>query len=233
MKTTKKINILLLGLTLIFIGCDLPVQERFIFEPEVDLSDPYGEITAWQFLNTPQANALNEEGELIGDNFNYLKEAIQAAGMVDAYNTPNSGRTFLMLNNNAFTGGGDVIQLVTGSAAVADGETPAEVMARADVDVLRIILDYHMVSTYITQIDPLIEFDVNYEFQTLIPGEDGRIVFRRDNRYRIDVNRSPAPLPSSATSQFERLRNYNYVFSNGIGHSLNDPVRNRPYPRPN
>lgn len=233
MKTTTRINILLLGLTLIFVGCDLPVQERFFFEPEVDLSDPYGEITAWQFLNTPQANRLDEDGELILDNFNYLKEAVQAAGMVDEYNTPNSGRTFLLLNNNAFIGGGDIIQLVTGSAAVADGETPAEVMARADVDVLRIILDYHMVSTYITQIDPLLEFGVNYEFQTLIPGEDGRIVFRRDDRYRIDVNRSPAPLPSSATSQFERLRNYNYVFSNGIGHSLNDPVRNRPYPSPN
>ena len=233
MKTTKKINILLLGLTLLFIGCDLPVQERFVFEPDVDLSDPYAEITAWQFLNTPQANALNEDGELIGDNFNYFKEAIQAAGMVDAYNTPNSGRTFLMLNNNAFTGGGDVIQLITGSSDVADGETPAEVMARADVDVLRIILDYHMISTYITQIDPLFEFGVNYEFQTLIPGDDGRIVLRRDNRYRVDINRNPAPLPSSATSQFERIRNYNYVFSNGIGHSLNDPVRNQPYPRPN
>lgn len=233
MKTTTRINILLLGLVLLFVGCDLPVQERFFFEPEVDLSDPYGEITAWQFLNTPQANRLDEDGELILDNFNYLKEAVQAAGMVDEYNTPNSGRTFLLLNNNAFIGGGDIIQLVTGSAAVEDGETPAEVMARADVDVLRIILDYHMVSTYITQIDPLLEFGVNYEFQTLIPGEDGRIVFRRDDRYRIDVNRSPAPLPSSATSQFETLRNYNYVFSNGIGHSLNDPVRNRPYPRPN
>ncbi len=192
MKTTKKINILLLGLILIFVGCDLPVQERFFFEPEVDLSDVRGDCT-WQFLNTPQANALNEEGELvIGDNFNYLKEAIQAAGMVDNLFLMAVER-FLMLNNNAFTGGGDVIQLVTGSAAVADGETPAEVMARADVDVLRIILDYHMVSTYITQIDPLIELGVNYEFQTLIPGEDGRIVFRRDNRYRIDVNRSLLP----------------------------------------
>ena len=67
----------------------------------------------------------------------------------------------------------------------------------------------------------------------MISGEDGRIVFRRDNRYRVDINRSPAPLPSSATSQFERVRNYNYVFNNGIGHSLNDPVRNQPYPRPN
>jgi hypothetical protein len=234
MKKIKKIKVLILAsVSMLMLGCDLELQERFVFEPEVDLSDPYGEITAWQFLNTPQANALNEDGGLIGDNFNYFKEAIQAAGMVDEYNTPNSGRTFLMLNNNAFLGGGDVIQLITGSADVEEGETPAEVMARADVDVLRIILNYHMVSTYITQLNPLIEFDINYEFQTMISGEDGRIVFRRDNRYRVDINRSPAPLPSSATSQFERVRNYNYVFNNGIGHSLNDPVRNQPYPRPN
>ncbi|MGB3150491.1 MAG: hypothetical protein WBB27_07480, partial [Maribacter sp.] len=79
----------------------------------------------------------------------------------------------------------------------------------------------------------LIELDVNYEFQTLIPGEAGKIILRRDFRLFIDVNRSPAPLPSTATSQNERLRNYNYVFNNGIGHSLNDPVRNQPYPDPN
>lgn len=233
MKTTKRINILLLGLILSFVGCDLPVQERFVFEPDVDLTDPFDQLTAWEFFNLPQVNGADEEGSLNGDNYDYLVAAIQAAGMVNEYNTPNSGRTYLMLNNNAFEGGGDVIQLVTGSADVADGETPSEVMARADIDVLKLVLQYHIITSYVTQNDPLIEFNVNYEFQTLIPGEAGKIILRRDDRLRIDVNRSPAPLPSSATSEFERLRNYNYVFNNGIGHSLNDPVRNQPYPAPN
>ena len=66
-------------------------------------------------------------------------------------------------------------------------------------------------------------------FQTLIPGEDGVISMRRDDRYRIDINRAPAPLPYSATTQWERVRNHNYVFNNGIGHFIADPVRNKPY----
>ena len=219
---------------LAFIGCDIDLQERFVFEPEVDLTDPYSEITAWQFFNTSQALKLNEDGTLNGDGLNYFKAAIEAAGMVDEYNTPNDGRTFLMLDNNAFEGNGDIIALVTGSAEIEEGETPSEVMARADIDVLRLILQYHIITTYITQNDPLIVRDVNYEFQTLIPGEAGKIILRRDSQLRIDVNRSPAPLPSTATGggNNERLRNYNYVFNNGIGHSLSDPVRNQPYPNP-
>ncbi|WP_300022510.1 hypothetical protein [uncultured Maribacter sp.] len=217
------------------IGCDIDLQERFVFEPEVDLTDPYGKMTAWQFLNTPQVLKLNEDGTLNGDGLNYFKAAIEAADMVAEYNTANNGRTFLMLNNNAFEGNGDIIALVTGSADIEEGETPTEVMARADVDVLRLILQYHIITTYITQNDPLLVRDVNYEFQTLISGEDGKIVLRRDSQLRIDVNRSPAPLPSTATGggNNERLRNYNYVFNNGIGHSLSDPVRNKPYPKPN
>jgi len=222
-------------LMLAFIGCDIDLQERFVFEPEVDLTDPYSEITAWQFFNTSQALKLSEDGTLNGDGLNYFKAAIEAAGMVDEYNTPNDGRTFLMLNNNAFEGNGDIIALVTGSADIEEGETPSEVMARADIDVLRLILQYHIITTYITQNDPLLVRDVNYEFQTLIPGEAGKIILRRDSQLRIDVNRSPAPLPSTATGggNNERLRNYNYVFNNGIGHSLSDPVRNQPYPSPN
>lgn len=223
------------GVVLFLSGCNLELQERFVFEPDVDLTDPFDNLTAWGFFNSPQALALNEEGEFIGDNYNYMAAAVEAAGMIDVYNTPNSGRTFLMLNNNAFLGNNDVIDLITGSEEVLEGETPEQVMARADTDVLRLILQYHIIDTYITQNDPLTEFGVNYEFQTLIPGEAGKIVLRRDDRLRIDINRNPAPLPSTATGggNNERVRNYNYVFSNGIGHSLNDPVRNQPYPAPN
>lgn len=236
MKKINHIKILtLVGFVFLLSACNLELQERFVFEPDVDLTDPFDNLTAWQFFNSDAATSLNDEGGLIGDNFNYMVAAIEAAGMIDVYNTSNNGRTFLMLNNNAFTGNGDVIALVTGSADVEDGETPAEVMARADIDVLRLVLNYHIISTYITQNDPLTEFGVNYEFQTLIPGEDGKIVLRRDDRLRVDINRNPAPLPSTATGggNNERIRNYNYVFNNGIGHSLNDPVRNQPYPSPN
>ncbi|MEM8510576.1 MAG: fasciclin domain-containing protein [Bacteroidota bacterium] len=236
MKKYRKLKLVFASFTMtLLFGCDLDLQEGFVFNPDVSFEDPFSNQTAWEFLTSDIViGEFDEDGDLIGDNFDYFIAAIEAAGFVDEYNSSNDGRTFLMLNNNAFTGDGDVIELITGSPDVAEGETPEQVIARADVDVIRLILQYHIITTYITQNDPLVEFNVNYEFQTLIPGEAGRIVFRRDDRLRVDINRSPAPLPSSATGggNNERIRNYNYVFNNGIGHSLNDPVRNQPYPAP-
>lgn len=229
----KKIGILIASATLL-LGCDIGLQERFVFVPEALAEDPFGDLTAWEFLTSARSQALTDQGGIDGEQFNYMAAAIEAAGYIDRYNAGNGDVTFLLLNNNAFTGGGDVINLITGSATVAAGETPADVMARANVDVLRQILDYHTVPTYITQTDPLSEIGLNYIFQTLIPGDDGIIVMRRDQTLRVDINTSPAPLPSTATGggNNERVRVHNYVFSNGIGHVLNDPVRNRPYPRP-
>lgn len=219
--------IVLLGLTLCLFGCDLERQKGFDFVPEVDIIDPYKDMTAWEFIQT--RNNPTDEGNLSGEELDYMIAAIEKAGMINEYDGTDGDRTYLLLNNNAFTGNGDIIQLVTGSATVEEGETPAAVMARADVDVLKRILQYHIITTYVDQVPTLFEFDVNYIFQTLIPGEDGIIVLRRDNRYRIDINRAPAPLPSTATSQWERVRLHNYVFSNGIGHFIADPVRNKPY----
>lgn len=222
---------LLLGLVAILVSCDLELQENIEFDPEVEFIDPFDNITAWEFIQGQ--TQLNEEGLIDGEKLNYMKAAIERAGMIEDFNnTSISDRTYLLLNNNAFTGGGDVIELVTGSDVVEEGETPEEVMARADADVLRLILQYHIVTSYVAQVPTLFEFDVNYAFQTLIPGDDGIIILRRDNRYRIDINRDPAPLPSSATSQWERVRLHNYVFNNGIGHVIADPVRNQPYPDP-
>lgn len=233
-KTMKKFKyfkiIGLAFLTFTFQGCDLELQEGFTFTPDVSIEDPFSDITAWQFLQ--QNRQLTEEGGLNGELYNYMVAAIEAAGMVDEYNASRTDRTYLFLNNNAFEDGGDVIELITGSADVAEGETPEQVMARADLDVLRLILRYHIITSYVDQLT-LSERNVNYTFQTLIPGENGQIIMRRDERYNVDINTDPAPLPSSATSEGERIRNYNYVLSNGIGHTLADPVRNEPYPNPN
>ncbi|NER17829.1 hypothetical protein [Spongiivirga citrea] len=231
MKKIKTIKAyVLLFIAFSFLGCDLDLQDNFTFNPEVSFEDPFSDMTAWEFLQ--QNQQLNDEGELNGELYNYMAAAVEAAGMIDVYDDMSANRTYLFLNNNAFTGGGDVIDLITGDDEVGENETPAQVMARADLDVLRTILNYHIITEFVDQLT-LSEYGVNYTFQTLIPGEDGLIVMRRDERYRVDINRSPAPLPSTATSQNERIRNYNYVVLNGIGHSINDPVRNSPYPAPN
>jgi len=156
------------------------------------------------------------------------------ADMVDEFDQTNTtDRTYLLLNNNAFTGGGDVIAIVTGSDTIGVNATATETMERVDtpekLEKLRTVLKYHIISTYVDQVPTLEERDTWYLFQTLIPGEDGLIALSRDHLWRIDINKSGAPLPATATSQGERVRNHNYIFNNGIGHHLADPVRNQPY----
>lgn len=244
MKTYFKFKILV-GLCVSFMltGCDLDLQENFNFKPEVDLTDPHSNKTAWEFIQ--ENTVFNEDGSYDNEELNYMEAAIRKAGFVDLYNqTETTDRTYLLLNNGAFRGSGDVIQIITGSSSssiteIIDGEevtreaTPDEIMARVDtpekMEKLRKVLRYHIVTDYIAQVPTLFESEVWYLFQTLIPGDDGLIAFKRDSRWRMQINRNPAPLPATALSQWENVRRHNYVFNNGIGHFINDPVRNQPY----
>ena len=227
---TLNIAVLLLLLTA-FASC-LPIQENYDFQPEIDAEDPFADGTAWDYIQS--ANELNEEGNFDGEQFNFLAAAIRKADMIEEFNqTATSDRTYLLLNNNAFTGGGDVIALVTGSDTLGVNATAEDVMERVDtpekLERLRTILKYHIIETYVDQVPTLEEFDVWYLFQTMIPGDDGLIALRRDFTWRIAINLDGAPLPATATSQGERVRNHNYIFNNGIGHHIADPVRNQPY----
>ncbi|MBD0834771.1 fasciclin domain-containing protein [Aestuariibaculum suncheonense] len=207
------------------------MQETFDFKPEVSLVDPFEDITAWDFIQT--RTALNEEGGLSGEELNYFIAAIKKAGFEDLYDqTETQERTYFLLNNRAFIGAGNVIQIVTGSSSVAEGETPEQVMERVDtpekMEKLRAVLKYHIVTSYVAQLS-LAERDVPYLFQTLIPGDDGLIALTRNDRWNININTNPAPLPPTALSQPEGVYRANYVFKNGIGHFIQDPVRNKPY----
>ena len=226
------LNLATFLLLILTIASCLPVQENFEFEPEVDAEDPFADGTAWDFIQS--ARLLSDDGTFDGEQFNYLAAAIEKADMVDEFDQTNTtDRTYLLLNNNAFTGGGDVIAIVTGSDTIGVNATATETMERVDtpekLEKLRTVLKYHIISTYVDQVPTLEERDTWYLFQTLIPGEDGLIALSRDHLWRIDINKSGAPLPATATSQGERVRNHNYIFNNGIGHHLADPVRNQPY----
>jgi len=228
----NNLNISILLLLVVALASCLPVQENFDFEPEVDAEDPFADGTAWDFIQS--ARVLNDEGNFDGEQFNYLAAAIEKADMVDEFDQTNTtDRTYLLLNNNAFTGGGDVIAIVTGSDTIGVEATAAETMERVDtpekLEKLRTVLKYHIITTYVDQVPTLEERDTWYLFQTLIEGEDGLIALSRDHLWRIDINGPGAPLPATATSQRERVRNHNYIFNNGIGHHLADPVRNQPY----
>lgn len=229
---SSTLNIATFLLLILTVASCLPVQENFDFEPEIDAEDPYADGTAWDFIQG--ANALNEEGSIDGDQFNYLAAAIKKADMVEEFDqTGNADRTYLLLNNNAFTGGGDVIAIVTGSDTIGENATPEETMERVDtpekLERLRTVLKYHIIDAYVAQVPTLEEREIWYLFQTLIPGEDGLIALKRDHVWRIQINLKGAPMPETATAQGERVRVHNYIFNNGIGHQIADPVRNQPY----
>ena len=207
----------LLCLLITMASCDLELQDTFEFKGELGPLITFEDQTAWEWLQTQTTPTTDTV--LAGDKFDYLLQAIELTGLVDEYNqTATRDRTYLLLNNNAFEGENDIIDVVTGST---DGD-----LANADVAMLKSLLQYHIVEAYIDQVPTLFEYGVDYKFQTLNPGEEGAIYFRRDERYRVDINESPQ-LPSTARDT--RVYNHNYVFQNGIAHHLNSYVRNVPF----
>ena len=234
-KSLKFIGII----TLIFLlsGCDLGLQEEFDFKPEALTENPFENMTAWEWIQS-RSNGLQSNGRYNVVDFDYLEAAIRKADMVEEFNqVATKDRTYLLLNNNAFTGGGDVIQIITGSGSAAINnpvnktadETMELVNTPAKLEKLKNVLRYHIVTTYILQVPTLFTQNVDYLFQTLIPGDDGLISFTRTTIWQIQINGPTAPLPTTATSQFENVLNHNYQFKNGIGHVIADPVQNKPY----
>ncbi len=218
-------------------GCDLPLQEEFDFKPEVDINNPFENITAWEWIQTRSSKSPQAPYSPV--EFDYFKAAIIKADMIEEYNqVATKDRTFLLLNNNAFLGAGDVINIITGSAAaIPAGETAEQTMDKVDTPAelakLKAVLRYHIVTTYILQVPTLFTVNVDYIFQTLIPDVDGEIAFRRTVSasvlWAITVNSPTAPLPATAIAEPEVVINHNYQFKNGVGHVIADPVRNKPY----
>ncbi|GAK98046.1 hypothetical protein JCM19294_1668 [Nonlabens tegetincola] len=256
MRTIFKIKFLVLLISaLVISSCELDLQDNYEFESTAVFEDPYEELTAYEFIQlftTPVTDDDNYDPE----HFNYMEAAIRKAGMVDVFNqTADDQRTYLLLNNNAFVGNGDVISIITGSAATRetvlngngdpvldpDGNevtvllTPDEVMERVDtpekLEKLKTLLNYHITADYVDQVPTLAITQTWYTFQTLIPGQDGVIAYKRDDDWDIQINGNGSPMPATARTGgwTENVRNHNYVFSNGLGHIIADPVRNQPY----
>ena len=131
MKTYIKI-IMATCMVATFSSCSLDVQEQFNYKGETySEEDPFENMTAWAYIQsrastTPRdasnkfklqsnTNILNYNG----DELDLMIAAIKAVGYEDLYNqTASSGRTYLLLNNNAFTGNNstrDIVRAITGS----------------------------------------------------------------------------------------------------------------------
>lgn len=208
------------GLSALFVmlcfvtSCDLPVQPKFEFESEIGELVTFEDQTVLEWMRSPASLGANNNA-----NFDIMVSAIEATGLEEEYNDPSDRRTFLMLNNEAFTANGEIFRVL--------GVTAVDSLDEAGLDRLRTILRYHIVDEYVDQgPEALPVLLVNYLFQTLIPGEEGLMSANRDERFRMNLNRADG-LPGNARGT--QVRQHNYVFSNGVGHHIRDYIRNRPF----
>ncbi|MBD0724711.1 hypothetical protein B6A10_05925 [Flavobacterium sp. L1I52] len=248
-------------------SCTLGVQEQFDFKGETySEEDPFANITAWDYIQTRKSNAIRDaQGRFklvsntsvlgaSGDELDFMIAAIKKVGYEDLYNqTETTSRTYLLLNNNAFTGNNDrdIIKSIRG-AQLADNstvnpDTYFDNWTPEQLNLLKAVLKYHIVTDFVAQKPTIPTYDVYVLFKTLLPkvvtdgaglpvslSEDkAAISFSRDvdARSTLKVNESGSPLPETANTAGwdENVRRHNYVFSNGIGHYLNESVRYQPY----
>lgn len=237
-------------------SCTLDLQDEFKFKPEINDTDPFANMTAWDYIQTRTTSAIaDSQGRIIlnGEELDLMIAAIKRVGYEDLYNqTATTNRTYLLLNNNAFTGNTlerDIIRTITGRQLGVNSrvipETVFDNYTEEQLNVLKAMLKYHIVGDFVAQVPTIPTFDFDLLFKTLLPvvnlNELGQptglsdqftdIAFRRDTRWIININNPEAPLPPTANevNLDENVRNHNFVFNNGIGHYLNEIVRFQPY----
>ena len=214
MKKIMKLIMVFCVSSFVMSSCDLELQDNFEFETSaVSNNEPFDNITALQFITEQSSTPSDETEGFDGEKFDYMLAAINKAGMRNEYSSATKNRTYLLLNNNAFTGNNDVIQRATGSAStrvdVLDelgepvlneaGEemtrllSPEEVFDRVDtpekLQTLRDILNYQIVDDLVSQ-RTLTSTNKFFVFQTLVPGPEGLIVFHRDFELAMRINSS-------------------------------------------
>ena len=201
-------------------GCGLGLQEEFDFKPEIREVENFENVSAWDWVQTRVSKRVGDSVAIDGNEMDYMIQAIKLTGMEEAYQKPGLDKTILWLTNNAFTGSGGIFELVTGFDTVGIDDPSA------DLEKLKRVLQYHIITEYVTQIDPIEAIDVDYKFQTMLPGEDGEIYIRRNGRYELNINLSNK-LPGSRrnTSVFR----HNYTYNNGIAHIIQSYVRKVPF----
>lgn len=250
-----------------FSSCTLGVQDQFDFKGETfSEEDPFTNMTAWEFIQTRKSNAIRDaQGRFklvsntnvlgaSGDELDLFIAAIKKVGFESLYDQKaTKGRTYLMLNNNAFTGNNDraIVFAIKGTQladnATVNPDTYFDDWTPAQLNQLKALLKYHIVTDYVAQFPTIPTYNVFVMFKTLLPKvtldnaglpvslstDMADIAFSRDvdARSTLKINQPGSALPATAnTLGFEEnVRRHNYVFNDGIGHFVNELVRYQPY----
>lgn len=191
--------ILLLGMGT---SCDLALQKSYDFDESATIyqEQPPFNQTIWEFMNQ-QAD------------FDLMVEAIDFAGMQDVFDGGQDDKTVLLLRQEAM------------EAFLSDQN--AENVQDVPLDTWMHFLNYHVITTRFTQND--LNSQEYTTLQTLVNGDDGRIVIWKWRRYmELQINRNGSPdRPNTAKGDAVFL--HNYEFTNGVGHQMRKYVGWAPY----
>jgi hypothetical protein len=213
-----KLSLIITFLSGFLLSCgDLKVQELFEFKPGIPEIATFKDQTAWDFIQkqtTPVGTIP------IGSKLDYMITLIKVAGLEEEYNKNVSDRTYLFLNNTAFTGTGKINALLTGVTAGTGDLTKVDKTRAAN------LLKYHIIDAYVNQNTSLPIYSVNYDFKTLLDGSNGVMKIQRNERFSITINNS-ADLP--LTKKTASVTLHNYILKNGIAHFLSNYVGIAPF----
>ncbi|MEM6522646.1 MAG: fasciclin domain-containing protein [Bacteroidota bacterium] len=229
-KLKYKLNIIVFVAStfLVVVGCDLDLQEEWQYEPEPLGNIPTG-LTAYEWIQGINQDTTFNPTDSTSE-FSFLLEAIDRTGMREEFDDLNDQRTFFLLRNAAWTGGGQILQDVAGS--------PDFPLDSIDTETLTAILNYHIIPDEVLDQGPSIpKTDFHFYYQTMIPGDTGVIeINKRLWDFTLRINTSidriglsdiPSNMPSTSEGAIVAL--HNYQFLNGVGHQLNAYVRYQPF----
>lgn len=192
-------------------GCDLTIQEPYEFTPAVPDLITFKDKTVWDWLQTQKSSDTATVKST--NKFDLMIAAITYAGLEEEYKS-GSNQTFILLNNNVFTASNEINVALTGKTAGP--------ITTADKTRLTNLLKYHIINAYVDQLKALPVYSTYYEFETKSAVANNKIYVSRNDRYTMNFNGS-TDLP--ATRKAANVAGHNYVFSNGIGHIVNNYTR--------
>ncbi|MFY0606449.1 MAG: fasciclin domain-containing protein [Cyclobacteriaceae bacterium] len=214
---------------LVTVSCDLGLQTEWEYVKEPLGNVPTG-MTAFEWITMINQDTTYNTNDSTAQ-FSYLLEAIEMTGMQDVFNDPNSQKTFFLLRNGAWNGGGQLLAHMTGSA-----DYPLDSID--DINRLKAVLNYHILpDDVIDQSGTIPRSDFHFYYQTMIPGDTGIVeinqrLWNAQIRLNQNVDKIGSPdiassMPGSAKGASVSL--HNYRFTNGVGHQMNAYVRYQPF----
>lgn len=212
--------------TFALFSCDLELQKEWEYVPEPFGNRPLG-MTALEWMQMINSDTRYQDVNGLAE-FDFLLQAIERTGLEELYLGQDTTKTYLLLRNSAWNGNNQLIQNMAGNR-----NYPLDSISN---ERLEQVLKYHIIDEYLSQpVIPKNDFFLYY--QTLVSGDSGLIEINKrlfDQSIRINTSiarigspSTPSNMPSASRGTVVNL--HNFIFTNGIGHQLNNYVRYQPF----